>query len=387
MVYAVEEGDVFTFSSKFRDLSELVKEKKGKWTKRHVSATSSSIFDPLGLISPFVVRSRVIMQEIWRQKYKWDDVISESLQDAWMVWLNEVFAVPDIKIRRWSGVKTKTSTYQILTLCDASEEGYCVAVYIRLKSGTRIETNLLTAKARVSPLKAESISRQELVACVLAVRLNAAVQETYPTNVDNTFFWTDSEVCLHWINLTAKSFKAFVAHRVGEIHTYTEPRQWLHVPTAMNPADVGTRPITATELKENKLWWEGPEFLKLQVNEWPKSKIVPQIENTELKQTIFVTTVPLKKAVFVDTLEKMHPRNFSVGQHYNGFKTCLRKWAWVIRAVKKFRGLGVVTFPNKNFGTLTPEETQSARRFLIKQSQLEFFEHEIKLMSVTKEMR
>ena len=98
MVYAVEEGDVFTFSSKFRDLSELIKEKKGKWTKRHVSATSSSIFDPLGLISPFVVRSRVIMQEIWKQKYKWDDVISESLQDAWMVWLNEVFAVPDIKI-------------------------------------------------------------------------------------------------------------------------------------------------------------------------------------------------------------------------------------------------------------------------------------------------
>ena len=66
-----------------------------------------------------------------------------------------------------------------------------------------------------SPLKTESISR--LVGCVLAVRLTAAVQETYPANVENTFYWTDSQVCLCWINYTTKSLKAYVAHSVGEI--------------------------------------------------------------------------------------------------------------------------------------------------------------------------
>ena len=54
--------------------------------------------------------------------------------------------------------------FQIHTFCDASEEGYCVAVYIRIKEGQKISTNLLTAKSRVSPLKAESIAPMELIA-------------------------------------------------------------------------------------------------------------------------------------------------------------------------------------------------------------------------------
>ena len=403
MIYSVEEGDVFTFSSKFRNVSELVDVKNGKWTKRNVCSASASIFDPLGLISPFVVRARVIMQEIWRQKIDWDQPLPEKIQDAWLEWLNQVFIVPDIKIKRWSGLKTKSSSYQIHTFCDASEEGYCVTVYIRVKQGKEITTNLLTAKSRVSPLKAESISRQELVACVLAVRLTSAVQETYPATTDNTFFWTDSEVCLVWINRTAKSFKAFVAHRVGEIHTHTEPRQWLHVPTAQNPADVGTRSITAAELKDCKLWWEGPEFLKLPIHEWPKTKVVQQIENMELKQTIFLTTEPFKKTMFKDSLENLHPRNFSVGRHYDGYIRCVRKWAMIQKAVAKFKNslhsprsredlqVDINSTSSKpeerrladiNSAALKPEDIEQGKNFLIRQAQLEFFEQEIKLMSI-----
>ena len=36
---------------------------------------------------------------------------------------------------------TKSTKYQIHTFCDASEEGYCVAVYIRIKNGSEITTN------------------------------------------------------------------------------------------------------------------------------------------------------------------------------------------------------------------------------------------------------
>jgi hypothetical protein len=155
--------------------------------------------------------------------------------------------------------------------------------------------------------------------------------------VDYTFFWTDSEVCLVWINRTAKSFKAFVAHRVVEIHTHTEPRQWLHVPTAQNPADIGTRGITASELKDCQLWWEGPEFLRLPVTEWPKTKVVQQIDNLELKQTIFLTTEPFKKANFADNLARLHPSHFSVEKHYNEYVRCVRRWAMVQKAVLKFK--------------------------------------------------
>ena len=387
MAYSVEEGDVFTFSSKFRNVADISDVKEGQWTKRNICSASAAIFDPLGLISPFVVRARVIMQEIWRLKINWDTILPENIQAIWMQWLNQVFTIPDIKIRRWSGITTKTTRYQIHTFCDASEEGYCVAVYIRIKDGSKITTNLLTAKSRVSPLKAESISRQELVGCVLAVRLTAAVQETYPANVENTFYWTDSQVCLCWINYTAKSFKAYVAHRVGEIHTHTEPRQWLHVPTAENPADVGTRTISALDLKSCDLWWHGPSFLKLPVHQWPKTKVIEKLETSELKETIFMTTEPFTKAPIFGLLKHLHPQHFSSGNLYSGYNRCVRSWSIVLKAVMKFKHLLIFKtkkeerFACNSRANLTPTELQSGRRFLIKQSQVEFFELEIKLMS------
>jgi hypothetical protein len=220
--------------------------------------------------------------------------------------LDQFSEIPDIKISRWTGLKAKGTPYQIHTFCDASENGVCAAVYIRVKSGQEITTNLLAAKSRVTPLKAESISRSELVACVIAVRLCAAVQETFPASPEDTFFWTDSEVCLRWINTPAKSFKAFVAHRIGEIQTFTEPRQWQHVPGVDNPADIGTRPITANELKVKQEWWEGPCFLRSPIDLWPKSKILQELESKELKSTIFLTVEPLKKAS-LDQFEQLHP--------------------------------------------------------------------------------
>ena len=390
MTYSVEEGDVFTFASKFRQVSDFVDVKDGKWTKRNICSASASIFDPLGLISPFVVRARVIMQEIWRLKIPWDEPLPENIQEVWMQWLDQVFVIPDIKIPRWSGMVTKSTKYQLHTFCDASTEGYCVAVFIRIKTGSHILTNLMAAKSRVSPLKAESISRQELVGCVLAVRLSAAVQETYPSSIENTFYWTDSEVCLSWINYTAKSFKAFVAHRVGEIQTHTEPRQWLHVPTAENPADVGTRAISAEELKDSELWWKGPSFLQKPINQWPKSKILREIESTELKETIFLAKEALVKVELSDSLAKLHPKGFSVGQIFNGFQKCVRKWAMLLKAVNKFKNLITekkkkeerILDPNSKF--LTPNEILIGKRFLIKQSQLEYFEDEIRLMNFSK---
>ena len=119
-------------------------------------------------------------------------------------------------------------------------------------------------------------------------------------------------------------FKAYVAHRVGEMHTHTEPRQWLHVPTAEKPADVGTLSISAEDLKECELWWKGPHFSR---------NVVKKLETTELKETVFMSTMLLTRAPLVDLLKHLHPSHFSVGMIYNGYATCVRKWAMILKAV------------------------------------------------------
>ena len=382
MKYSVEDGDVLMYAGRFKSLREWTnrsaqtKVEEGHWTKRLVCRAAASIYDPHGLISPFTVRAKVIIQEIWKRKsLGWDDLLPPELFEVWENWLEQVFEVPEIRIPRWSKFELKCHA-QLHTFCDASEEGMCSAVYLRVRRGQKTEITLLAAKARVSPLRAESISRLELCACVMGTRLLAAVKEVYPVNMDDLFFWTDSEVCLHWINTPAKSFKAYVAHRIGEIQTYTEPRQWLHVPSVENPADIGTRPITAGELKFRSLWWGGPSFLRLPLSEWPKSPVIRNIETKELKNTIFLNVSALKETKFVGSLEQMHPRFFSVGKIYNGLNSCLRKWAYVIRAVRIFRG-------GRRAGqrTLHPGELEAARRHLARQAQLEHFHQEIGLLS------
>ena len=46
-----------------------------------------------------------------------------------------------------------------------------------------------------------------------------------------------------------RHFKQFVANRVGEIQSSTDPEQWMYVPISMNPADILSRGMKAEELK------------------------------------------------------------------------------------------------------------------------------------------
>ena len=123
------------------------------------------------------------------------------------------------------------------------------------------------AKSRVSPIKAVTIPRLELMGAVLSTRIAMNILRVV-TNVVKTTYWTDSTNVLHWIRSESRTFKQFVANRVGEIHRATD--QWRHVPGELNPADLPTRGIPASELAKSKLWIEGPDFLKTDESTWPE---------------------------------------------------------------------------------------------------------------------
>ena len=101
----------------------------------------------------------------------------------------------------------------------------------------------------------------------LARALEVPLQEVH--------FWTDSQNVLGWIRNASRHFKPFVANRVGKIHRVTEPSQWQHVATKSNPADLLTRGLTATQLAECDLWWNGPPFLVEPGDAWPAGPVQP----------------------------------------------------------------------------------------------------------------
>jgi hypothetical protein len=75
-------------------------------------------------------------------------------------------------------------------------------------------------------------------------------------------------VALYWINDQGE-YRQFVANRVQKIRQH-ENVTWHHVPTAENPADIGSR---GGKVSGNTLWKEGPSWLSNPA-EWPVQRVL-----------------------------------------------------------------------------------------------------------------
>ncbi|GFW91384.1 integrase catalytic domain-containing protein [Trichonephila clavipes] len=93
--------------------------------------------------------------------------------------------------------------------------------------------------------------------------LSKGSQENPRSEVFNqSLFLTDSQVTLHWIKGPSHRWKPFVANRVREIQSLTDPNSWFHCSGKDNPADLLTRGISIDALTTNSKWWNGSSFLR-----------------------------------------------------------------------------------------------------------------------------
>ena len=71
-------------------------------TKRQVLAQINSSYDPLGLIVPLTVRTKILMRKIWTQEKKlgWFDLIPESIRQEWIQFYRELFMIGNTTFQR-----------------------------------------------------------------------------------------------------------------------------------------------------------------------------------------------------------------------------------------------------------------------------------------------
>lgn len=55
-----------------------------KITKRFILSTVGQIFDPMGLVSPIIIRAKMLLQSLWKEKTSWDEPVSENLCKKWL---------------------------------------------------------------------------------------------------------------------------------------------------------------------------------------------------------------------------------------------------------------------------------------------------------------
>ena len=52
-------------------------------TKRQMLSVLAAFYDPLGYYSPILVRAKNLLQEVWKLKCNWDEILPESILVKW----------------------------------------------------------------------------------------------------------------------------------------------------------------------------------------------------------------------------------------------------------------------------------------------------------------
>ncbi|XP_068210502.1 uncharacterized protein [Palaemon carinicauda] len=205
--------DSFKFSFELKD---------NPFTKRGLLSTISSLYDPLGLLSPIILPAKKLLQELCQvESLDWDERIPDEPAERWEHWIQGLHLLEQLSIPRCfksSGFGNVTSSSLVL-FSDASTVGYGVAAYLVLHDGNQVQSNLVMGKSRVSPKKVVTI----------------------PSNTER--------------------FPVSVANRVRVIRDYSQPEQRRYVNSSDNPADVASRSISVHQFLQYEEWFHGPSFI------------------------------------------------------------------------------------------------------------------------------
>ncbi|XP_048001236.1 uncharacterized protein LOC125238008 isoform X2 [Leguminivora glycinivorella] len=241
-------------------------------TKRGILRTLASLYDPCGFAAPLVLPAKLLLQELWKRKEKWDTQLPEDLEEEWQKAVNALKTAAEIEIPRHVGLSPNRDTEcELHCFTDASKRAYSAVVYLRIvnKKEKSTKVMLIMAKSRITPINHTEdlkIPKLELLGFVIGKRLLTYVKTTLKTELTRLCLWSDSEIILYWMK-SEKLLPPFVSRRINEIKQEKdiEPR---YVSTDLNPADLATRPELWHVKKE--LWFNGPQFLLLSEEAWPK---------------------------------------------------------------------------------------------------------------------
>jgi hypothetical protein len=92
--------------------------------------TIATVFDPLGLISPFVVIAKVLLQELWSRGYDWDNIIVVEVANKIEMWFQQLLDLENVCVPRCLHEAKTVLNQSVITFIDASLKAYGAVVYL-----------------------------------------------------------------------------------------------------------------------------------------------------------------------------------------------------------------------------------------------------------------
>ena len=271
-------------------------------TKVDMLSFVSSVFDPMGLVSAYILKGRIFFQQTNELKLEWKDKIPDEIKIPFDKWKESIIHLRKIKIPRWTSMLGyEDSEVELISFSDASSTAYGCVFYTRrvLKGGGngKALVRFLLAKSHVVPLSMlknpiknqeahqNSIPRLELVAAKLsAIWRDTIVRESRETFA-KIWHFTDSITVLRWIEDFDRRFKTFENFRVKQIRNLTKISEWRFISTELNPADVLSKGVNGDDTQRINFYLSGPSFLELPEEQWPPRLPESQQKKEKPEQT------------------------------------------------------------------------------------------------------
>lgn len=356
--------DKLVFTGKVKNMPE---------TRRGILSVVSQIFDPLGLLAPFTLLGKQILQQINQSGADWDDDVPNDIQQKWREWLTQLNQLETLSIPRCTKASPPRSIARVELhhFSDASFQGIGACSYIRyVYDSDESHVSLVLAKSRVIPSKGvTTIPRLELQGASLASQLSTTLKKELDTKIDQEYFWCDSKIVLGYIANEAKRFHVYVTNRVYDIKKASEAEQWHHVSGEENPADMASRGGSVESLADSS-WYNGPPFLYNQEDINKKledDNNIPRLVDANDPEVKYVKTA--KVTAIKDQLPITQ-----LTTHYSEYSKLKRVVAYLQDMIKRKPWLKA----NRNWTPqLTAEKLRTAETTILLHSQKEYYKEEI----------
>jgi len=152
-----------------------VAERNQPTTRRGILSTIASVFDPLGMIAPFILKGKQILQEVCKMGCDWDDPLPEEIVTRWEKWKSQLPRLAALKIPRCYKPKDfgEAREMQLHHFSDASTMGYGQCTYLKqISRKGQMHCSLIMGKSRVVPIRPITIPRLELQAAVTSQNMS-----------------------------------------------------------------------------------------------------------------------------------------------------------------------------------------------------------------------
>ena len=256
------------FAKKYRGKRQVTEDSRkipDKITKRICTGKSGEVFDVSGLVAPLVATFKLDIRDLIIAGLGWDDEIPDNFREAWVKDFQMMESIGDLVYKRAVVPPNAVSTsIELIGTGDASERMVCAGCYIRFQlSDSSHSCQLILGKTKIVP-EGMTLPRAEMMAAILNVHVMEIVKRALQRNCSDYILVSDSEIALFWLTSQTKRQKPWVRNRAIEANRFSNPHDWYHINSDMNPADIGTRRgATLKDVNCDSEWIKGKPWMSL----------------------------------------------------------------------------------------------------------------------------